>query len=182
MLNESSVKRILGLAMILVGITCGLAQLAKGSASKNNFAQATAVVQPGASGMPRIENAKLEVRAISKTLDSAMRELSEKADKPEWIGYSVDQIAGDRGACCGNYNDDGNCGTCRLENDHNWTSGTAKTGDQTGRHLRRQLRGAHEARDQGCPVPLHHRPRDKARPVYRQGESWPARRRRVRTQ
>ena len=124
-LNESTAKRILGLAMILVGISCGLAQLAKGAATKNAIAQASVVAKPEASGMPRLENAKLETRALSGTLDSAMRELSEKADKPEWVGYSVDQIAGDRGACCGNCNDgDGNCGTCRLESEHNENGGT----------------------------------------------------------
>ena len=124
MLKESNAKRILGLAMILVGISCGLAQLARGAASKNAAPQASVVVQTDAGGMPRVENAKLETRAVSGSLDSTMRELAEKADKPEWVGYGVDQIAGDRGVCCGNYNGDGNCGTCRLETEHNENGGT----------------------------------------------------------
>jgi HEAT repeat protein len=34
--------------------------------------------------------------------------------------------------CCGNWNDGAGCGTCRLENDHNWTSGSTKGDSQTG--------------------------------------------------
>jgi len=134
-LSNFSSRRILGLAMIVVGIICGPAQLARGGAHVMAASQASITVVPGASDMPRIENAKLETRALSGTLDSTIRELSEKADQPEWVGYSVDQIAGDRGVCCGNYDGDGNCGTCRLENDHNSTSGTAKTADQPGRTI-----------------------------------------------
>jgi len=132
MLNHMTAKRILGLAMVVVGISCGLAQLANGGASKNAVAQASVVVRPDAAGMPRIENAKLETRSVTGSLGSTMRELSEKANAPEWVGYSVDEVAGDRGVCCGNYDSDGNCGTCRLENDHHWTSGTSKTVDQSG--------------------------------------------------
>ena len=130
MLNEWTAKRILGLAMIVIGVSCGLAQLARGSAAKNSGAQASVVVRPETAGLPHIGNAQLKTRSLSGTLDSAIREFSEKADKPEWVGYTVDQIPGDRGVCCGSYDGDGNCGTCRLENDHNWTSGTSKPVDQ----------------------------------------------------
>jgi len=113
------VRKILGLAMILVGVTCGLAQLAKGATTAVLASQANVVVKPEAAGMPRIENAKLDVRAVNGNLDSTMREVSGKADKPQWVGYAVEQMAGDRGVCCGNHNDSEGCGTCRLENERN---------------------------------------------------------------
>jgi len=78
---------------------------------------------------PRVENAKFETRALAGPLDTAFREIARQADKPEWVGYSVAEIAGERTACCGNYRDgDGeNCGTCRLEKDHDGSSGTTHT-------------------------------------------------------
>ena len=117
--SDFTLRRILGLAMILAGITCGVARLAKGTAIKVLASQASTVVKTEATGMPRIENAKLETRVVSGSLDSTMREISEKADQPQWVGYSVDQISGNRGVCCGNYDGEGNCGTCRLEKERN---------------------------------------------------------------
>jgi HEAT repeat protein len=75
-----------------------------------------------AADMPRIDNAKLETRAVTGSLDNTFRELAARADRPEWIGYSVDQVAGEHNACCGNYRDDGGCGTCNLEKDHDGTT------------------------------------------------------------
>jgi HEAT repeat protein len=82
-----------------------------------------------AAEMPRIENAKLETRPVTATLDATFRELAAKAEKPEWIGYGVGQIVGDRNVCCGNYHEDGGCGACNLEKDHDGTtSATQKSG------------------------------------------------------
>jgi hypothetical protein len=80
--------------------------------------------------MPRVESAKAETRAVTGSLDATFRGILAQAEKPEWIGYSVDEIAGERSVCCGNWNDGPGCGTCRLENDHNWTSGTTKNDNQ----------------------------------------------------
>jgi HEAT repeat protein len=60
-----------------------------------------------------------------------MRDLAAKAEKPGWVAYGVDQVSGKEQVCCGNYGGDGNCGTCRLENDRNWTSGTTNDHSQT---------------------------------------------------
>jgi HEAT repeat protein len=79
-----------------------------------------------AADMPRIDNAKLETRSVTGSLDATFRELAAKADKPEWIGYSVDQIPSEHNACCGNYHDDGSCGTCKLENDRDGVTGTTQ--------------------------------------------------------
>jgi hypothetical protein len=79
---------------------------------------------PQNAGMPRIENAKVETRQVTGTLDATLRELAAKTDKPEWIGYSVDHIAGEHSVCCGNYRDGGGCGTCNLERDRSTASTT----------------------------------------------------------
>jgi len=122
--SDFMLRKILGLAMILVGITCGLAQLAKGNAAENFASQSSAVVMPQTTGMPRIENAKLETHVVSGTLDSTMREISDKAEQPHWVGYSVDQVSGNHSICCGTYNSDGFCGTCRLEKKRGEEGGT----------------------------------------------------------
>jgi hypothetical protein len=67
--------------------------------------------------MPRVENAKVEKRAVTGTLDATFRELAGKPENAEWIGYSVDQIAGERSVCCG---------TCNLEKEHDGTTTTTQ--------------------------------------------------------
>jgi HEAT repeat protein len=88
---------------------------------------------------PRIENAKLKSRALTGSLDSTLRGLAVQADKPEWAGYAVDQIAGERSVCCGNYRDDGGCGTCNLEKDHDGNTGTAQKSGTVALEGSRQL-------------------------------------------
>jgi hypothetical protein len=84
---------------------------------------------------PRIENAKLEKRALSQPLLTEVKSWATNSEQPRWLGYSVPQMGDDRTMCCGN--NDGSwgsdCGRCRLEDrDHgmNMTSqdepGTAK--------------------------------------------------------
>jgi HEAT repeat protein len=122
--SMSTGRRILGLAMILAGIFCTIARLAKGGASQTDFGQAYAATTQAGVEMPRVENAKAETRAVAGSLDATLRGILAQAEKPEWVGYSVDQIAGEHNACCGNWSDEGGCGTCRLEKDHDAKDGT----------------------------------------------------------
>ncbi len=122
--SNSTPKRILGLAMILVGISCAVAQLAKGGSAITAAWQASTAAATAGAEMPRIENAKVETQAVVSSLAATFRELAGKADKPEWVGYSADEIAGERSVCCGNYNDGEGCGTCRLEKEHSNGGGT----------------------------------------------------------
>jgi HEAT repeat protein len=82
--------------------------------------------EPQTSGMPRVENAKVETRALTASLDATLRGVLAQADKPEWLGYSVDQVAGarDHSVCCGNYRGGDGCGTCNLEKDHDGFTST----------------------------------------------------------
>jgi hypothetical protein len=124
----SVARSILGLAMVAVGITCAITQMARGGGVHTESRQGiiTVLAQAGTE-MPRIENAKLETRAVGASLAAAFREILEKAEKPEWVGYSVDEVTGEHNMCCGNYRDDGGCGTCRLENEHGGTNGSTYT-------------------------------------------------------
>jgi HEAT repeat protein len=124
MKSDSTPKRILGLAMILVGFSCAVTQLAKGGAVRTAPWQASTPAATAGAEMPRMENAKVETQAVVTSLAATFRGLAGKADKPEWVGYSVEQIAGERSVCCGNYNDSRGCGTCRLEKEHGDSGGT----------------------------------------------------------
>src|SRR4029077_1269328 len=96
----SILQRLLGLAMIAAGI-CGVAvEFAKGE-TLSRLGQASPSSAQAAES-PRIENAKLETRTVGASLDATMRELAKTTEKPEWVGYRVDQIAGERGVCCDN--------------------------------------------------------------------------------
>jgi hypothetical protein len=71
--------------------------------------------------VPRVENVRLEKRALSVPLATEVKAWTQEAAQPQWLGYAVPQVAGDRTVCCGNYSEssDNRCGTCRLENEHN---------------------------------------------------------------
>jgi HEAT repeat protein len=82
-----------------------------------------------AADTPRIVNARLETRAAGASLDAAEREIAATAEKAEWVGYHVDEIAGERGVCCNNNWNDGSCGTCRLEKENGGTSTSSTDGN-----------------------------------------------------
>ncbi len=118
----SAVRRLVGLAMMVAGIGIAVVQLAKGGALARSEQASPATAET--TETPRIENVKLETRAAGVNLDAAIREIAATAEKAEWVGYHVDQVAGERGVCCNNSWNDGNCGTCRLEKENGGTSGT----------------------------------------------------------
>jgi HEAT repeat protein len=130
-------RRILGLAMIAVGISCAAVQLANGGAPARSVQTSLATAQ--ASDALRIENAKLETREVGVNLAAAIYEIAATAEKAEWVGYRVNQVAGERGVCCNNNWNDGGCGTCRLEKENGETSGTTHTGENVKLEGSRQL-------------------------------------------
>jgi len=131
----SKTRRIFGLAMMASGIFCTISQFTNGRGLRASFSQGLAYAATGQAtdDMPQVQSAQAETRAVRGTLEATFRGILTQAEKPEWVGYSVDEIAGDRSMCCGNWNDGAGCGTCRLENDHdNWTSGSKKNDGQAG--------------------------------------------------
>jgi len=130
-------RRVLGLAMFLAGISSAAVQLANGGAPSRPW-QANPVAAQAAEA-PRIENAKLATRAVGASLDVTFSEIADTAEKAVWVGYSVDQVAGNREACCNNNWNDGNCGTCRLEKENGGTSSTTHTDGNVKLEGSRQL-------------------------------------------
>jgi hypothetical protein len=83
----------------------------------------SALAAPAASNssadIAQIQNAKLETRTLTTSLSQTLQQLIDRADKAQWIGYSVPEVSGQRTVCCGNYNGEENiCRTCRLENEN----------------------------------------------------------------
>src|SRR5271154_1302565 len=86
-----------------------------------------------AADTPQVINSKLETRAAAGSLADTFRSIQAQADKAEWVGYSVAEIAGDRTVCCGDYNDSyGGCGTCRLEKENGVTTTNSQKDSQSG--------------------------------------------------
>ncbi len=50
-------------------------------------------------GQPKIENAKLQTRAVSGSLDASFRTIVSSQVEPAWIGYQVAQTPGERSMC-----------------------------------------------------------------------------------
>ena len=53
-------------------------------------------------GQPRLQNAKVENRAVSGSLESTFRGIVGAQTEPAWIAYAAPQIPGDRTMCCFN--------------------------------------------------------------------------------
>jgi hypothetical protein len=125
---------VLGVALVFAGAMRGQSRPATGEASP-------AATQVGVE-TPQVVNAKIETRAVNGSLAETFRGIAAQSDKPEWIAYSVAEIAGDRTVCCGNFNDNyGGCGTCRLEKE-NGVTGTTSQKDATSGTV--QLEGSRQ--------------------------------------
>jgi hypothetical protein len=48
---------------------------------------------------PKMENAKLQTRAVNGTLDASFRTMVSSQVEPAWIGYQVAQVPGERSMC-----------------------------------------------------------------------------------
>jgi HEAT repeat protein len=112
-----------------------IAQMLLGAMAFSIGAQSASQTAP----TPRIENAKLETRAVAGSLDATLRGIAAQAEKPLWVGYAVDQIPGERSVCCGNYRDDAGCGTCNLEKDHDGNTSTTQKSGTVALEAPRQL-------------------------------------------
>lgn len=101
---------VLGLAVTALALTTGLAATAQEVDA------------------PKIENARLEKKALAGPLVAEFKSWTAKSQGAQWLGYAVPQMGRDRTMCCGNYNGswgDG-CGRCRLEDRGGGTNMTSK--------------------------------------------------------
>src|SRR5215470_5515056 len=94
-------------------------------------ATASLGAQEKESAMPRVDNARVEQRALAGSLAETMKGAVESTEA-RWIGYAEPQVANDREICCQNYGGswgNGNYGVCRLESgDHGANITTRDTG------------------------------------------------------
>src|SRR5262245_17548351 len=51
---------------------------------------------------PAMENAKTESRALSGSLADEISRWAKSSSDPQWLGYAVPAISGNRVICCGN--------------------------------------------------------------------------------
>src|ERR1700722_14281418 len=117
--------RVLGAVLFFAGVLWGLPHGAASGASP-------APAEPGVEA-PQVVNAKIETRAVSGARAEPLRGIEAQADKAEWVGYGVPEIAGDRTVCCGNFNDGyGGCGTCRLGKKKGVTGRTSPKDEKNG--------------------------------------------------
>jgi len=58
-----------------------------------------AALTVSAFAQPKTENAKLDARAVSGSLEATFRALVSSSVDPAWIGYSVPQVLGERSMC-----------------------------------------------------------------------------------
>src|ERR1700722_7300721 len=68
---------------------------------------------------PRLQNAKLENRAVTGSLDSTHRAIVASSAAPAWIAWAIPQIPGDRTMCCFNSNNGVSWQGCSLEPNNN---------------------------------------------------------------
>ena len=64
---------------------------------------------------PHVENARMETRPVSGSLEAAFHAIVNQQTAPAWIAYAAPQIPGDRQMCCWNSNNGVTCQGCMLE-------------------------------------------------------------------
>ena len=76
--------------------------------------QNTAPARPSGN-TPNVQNSHLNQQPAAGSLATQLKDWSAHVTTPQWLGYTVPEVAGKRRICCGgDWN--GDCGTCRLEN------------------------------------------------------------------
>ncbi len=136
--NNDWQRKTLSLAMIAAGIFFLISQHARGESSfvalgvelnAARFAYAPEVSQ----ATPTIENARFETRALSGELSAELNRWAKSSTSPEWLGYGVPALDGEKIICCGgngDWNGYRDCGPCHLEDNkrgENFTSGSRET-------------------------------------------------------
>jgi hypothetical protein len=64
---------------------------------------------------PNIQNSRVNQQPAAGSLATQLKDWTAQVSTPQWLGYTVLQVAGDRSMCCGGGDWNGDCGTCRLE-------------------------------------------------------------------
>ncbi len=83
----------------------------------------------GTPDAPRVQNARVDTKALTGPLATEIQHWAAASDSPRWLAYSVEETSGDRTVCCGGDWNGSNCNVCRLEDHHKGDNVT--TGDST---------------------------------------------------
>lgn len=81
---------------------------------------------------PNVQNSHLNQLSSVGALDAQLKSWTAQVTTPQWLGYTVPEVAGNRTVCCGNGDWNGNdCGTCRLEHGDHGLNITGNDGNAT---------------------------------------------------
>jgi HEAT repeat protein len=107
--NLAALARRFSLGAILIAVCA--AQMVAGPAQQN----AAPPARPSGT-TPNIQNSRVNQQPAAGSLDSQLKSWTAQVTSPQWLGYTVPEVAGTRSVCCGTGNWIGDdCGTCRLE-------------------------------------------------------------------
>jgi HEAT repeats len=125
------------------GVTRQFSVYAKGPESPSSTAESARQSNGNSSTTARLENASLQVRAVSGALSDTINRWAAGTTKAAWLAYTVAEVNGEHSMCCsqqgdGNYGT-GNCGTCRLENSNSGTSISNNSGAKIELEASRQI-------------------------------------------
>jgi HEAT repeat protein len=78
--------------------------------------QSAASAVHSSANAPQIQNSRVNQQPAAGSLATQIKDWTAQVTTPQWLGYTVPEVAGNRGVCCGGGDWNGDCGTCRLEN------------------------------------------------------------------
>jgi len=131
-----SFRKLLSIAMIATGVYFLFAGHVRGnfdSLALGAEPSMAAIAQMSAR-MPTFTNAKVESRAAAGSLSDELTRWAKASADPQWLGYAVPAVNNDRVVCCngnGDWNGNGNCGTCRLEDSRHGDNFTTTPSNRT---------------------------------------------------
>jgi HEAT repeat protein len=103
LMNRKRIAANLALAFLSTGCLTASARQAQGSP------------QVPASIHPNAENAKIEERRLTGSLEQTVDAWAKSADRPQWLAYAVPALSSDHQICFGGDWNGSSCDPCRLE-------------------------------------------------------------------
>jgi HEAT repeat protein len=105
-------RKILGLRFLVAAVLWGLALPIGGETAASRAIEE----QEGALEAPQFQNAQLTKRAVQGTLGDEVAHWTNTTREARWLGYAVEEVAGNHSICCSNGDPAGRvCGSCKLE-------------------------------------------------------------------
>jgi len=131
-------RNVISIALIATGVFCLISSHVHGNSdfvalgAELSHLQSAQNAEPG--NAPSFENAKVETRSLSGALSDEISRWSKSASDPQWLGYSIPAVNGERVICCGgngDWNWNKGCGTCLLEDHQHGNNFTSSSSNKT---------------------------------------------------